>query len=121
MLTYEAQSETVHLLPVIGDVTPTKTEMKTTPTIADLAAAILKASERMSQSTNTRYPFNCTDAAITTDDSGAVYCGTNINPSDDEIVLMDEEYMCSAITPDMSDEDAEWLAEQLLADLAENA
>lgn len=91
--------------------------MQTNITVENLTTAILEASERLSQSENTRYPFNCTNAAITADSEGRVYCGSNLNPSADEILLMDEQTMCDQITEDMTHEIAQALAEQTLSEL----
>ena len=90
------------------------------PTLQALTAAILDASARLSASENTRYPFNCADAAIVCNSQGSVYCGTNANPTPDEIVLMDESAMCDVISEDMTQEDAESLASQILENFEEN-
>lgn len=90
------------------------------PTLEKVTAAILDASSRLAESSNTRYPFNCADAAITCDESGNVFCGTNMHPADDETLLMDEDRMSAEITPEMSDADAQYLAEQLILELEES-
>lgn len=88
-----------------------------TETLESITDAILDASAALEKSSNTRYPFNCTNAAITLDAEGHAYFGSGMVISGDETMLMNEDEMSSAIQPGMSREDADQLAETLMSEM----